>query len=182
MTHLTKRREQKRLSEARRIAKMTPAQRERRRAINRNWSRKRALSLSPEMKKIALGKQREIAKKSRDKRKRERTAEEHERMRQLSNKANRRFYAKFTREKKLAIYEKRRKKDLEELEQKAGRPKPTICELCESGGKLAFDHDHLTGAFRGWLCERCNLTLGQVGDSIEILSKMIAYLRLHGRL
>lgn len=42
---------------------------------------------------------------------------------------------------------------------------PQNCELCGAvSGKLKIDHDHITGAFRGWLCTRCNLGLGLLGD------------------
>jgi hypothetical protein len=46
--------------------------------------------------------------------------------------------------------------------------------------QLAIDHDHETGKVRGLLCSRCNLTLGQVGDSIELLESAIYYLRQGG--
>lgn len=38
------------------------------------------------------------------------------------------------------------------------------------------DHDHKTGKFRGVLCQRCNHALGLVGDSVELLKKLIKYL------
>src|SRR6188768_2686937 len=38
----------------------------------------------------------------------------------------------------------------------AGRPRPTVCELCGDEGKTVFDHCHQRGHFRGWLCDRCN--------------------------
>ena len=61
----------------------------------------------------------------------------------------------------------------------AGRPKPEACEICNRRpGKngLQFDHDHKSGRFRGWLCSRCNTTLGQVGEDISTLAAMIDYL------
>lgn len=63
------------------------------------------------------------------------------------------------------------------------RPQPTHCELDGrplEPGKIHLDHDHNTGAFRGWLCNRCNLALGHFGDSIVGLEKGIAYLRKYG--
>lgn len=65
-----------------------------------------------------------------------------------------------------------------------GRPRPIFCELCGSEGygrepKIVFDHCHVTGAPRGWLCDRCNKVLGLVKDSEELLDKMAAYLRRH---
>ena len=58
----------------------------------------------------------------------------------------------------------------------AGRPRPANCELCAEAAFTKFDHCHMTGKFRGWLCDRCNRTLGQVKDSRELLAKMIEYL------
>lgn len=62
-------------------------------------------------------------------------------------------------------------------EERAGRPKPEICEVCGSGGAIMFDHDHKTGQFRGWICRGCNTALGHTRDSIEVLSKLIIYLQ-----
>jgi hypothetical protein len=42
-----------------------------------------------------------------------------------------------------------------------------------------IDHDHVTDRTRGILCRRCNVVLGQVGDSVEILEASIAYLLRH---
>jgi hypothetical protein len=65
-------------------------------------------------------------------------------------------------------------------ERLAGRSAPSACEACgssaETGRALAFDHDHLTGEFRGWLCYGCNLALGCVNDDIERLDALIVYL------
>jgi hypothetical protein len=45
--------------------------------------------------------------------------------------------------------------------------------------RLAIDHDHETGAFRGLACQRCNLALGYVADDTSLLQKMIDYLTRH---
>jgi hypothetical protein len=63
------------------------------------------------------------------------------------------------------------------------RPMPELCELC--GGKpngyrnrvLFLDHDHLTGAFRGWLCNNCNMAIGLLKDNPELCEKVAQYLR-----
>lgn len=60
-----------------------------------------------------------------------------------------------------------------------GRPRPEICDIC--GGKhpkrpIMFDHCHQHGHFRGWICWRCNIVFGHVGDNADLLRKMIAYL------
>jgi hypothetical protein len=64
------------------------------------------------------------------------------------------------------------------VEARAGRPRPRSCELCgETPSRvLHMDHDHGTGAFRGWLCFRCNVVLGRVRDDAALLAKMIDYL------
>jgi hypothetical protein len=59
------------------------------------------------------------------------------------------------------------------------RPEPQLCECCgKLPGKTAMclDHCHSTGVFRGWLCGRCNRSIGQLGDSIEGLMKAVRYL------
>ena len=64
----------------------------------------------------------------------------------------------------------------------AGRP-PEACDICNvvgGFGVLHWDHDHVTGKFRGWLCNRCNTVLGRVRDSIELLQGMQEYLKKHG--
>lgn len=67
-------------------------------------------------------------------------------------------------------------KRLQQKEQLAGRPRPNKCELCNGSSQPEFDHCHVTGKFRGWLCGRCNRTLGFVNDSTELLKRMIQYL------
>lgn len=58
------------------------------------------------------------------------------------------------------------------------------CAICgvpeiECKARLCMDHDHQTGAFRGWLCARCNTLLGRVHDSVDILESAYNYLCLH---
>ena len=67
-------------------------------------------------------------------------------------------------------------------------PLPDVCDCCgrpnvgnkpktnASPRKLAWDHEHTSGEFRGWLCHSCNVTLGHVGDSVERLQQLIDYL------
>lgn len=38
------------------------------------------------------------------------------------------------------------------------------------------DHDHNTNTFRGWLCHKCNMALGNMNDSIQRLENAINYL------
>lgn len=71
----------------------------------------------------------------------------------------------------------RREARLAEL---AGRPRPMVCDICKGtgkrGGVIAFDHCHAHGHFRGWLCDRCNTTLGAAEDRPDLLRKMAEYL------
>lgn len=39
------------------------------------------------------------------------------------------------------------------------------------------DHDHETGLFRGWLCAKCNLGLGNLADDVQRLQRAIDYLQ-----
>lgn len=68
------------------------------------------------------------------------------------------------------------------VEARAATPRPERCDICGEQARTVFDHCHATGKFRGWLCERCNLTLGKVEDSTELLAKMISYLTHGGKL
>jgi hypothetical protein len=62
------------------------------------------------------------------------------------------------------------------------RPEPKQCECCgqaerRASRSLSLDHCHQTGAFRGWLCSKCNLAIGKLGDTIEALQKAVDYLK-----
>jgi len=63
----------------------------------------------------------------------------------------------------------------------ATRPCPAHCESCSreliNGKNIHLDHDHTTGKFRGWLCNRCNLGIGSLGDCMEGLESAISYLQ-----
>lgn len=57
------------------------------------------------------------------------------------------------------------------------------CKICLTPAvkgqqfSLRVDHCHKTGVVRGLLCNRCNVVLGFVGDNIDVLKKMIQYLK-----
>ena len=62
----------------------------------------------------------------------------------------------------------------------ATRPEPQICESCgnppRTGRVLHLDHCHKTGAFRGWLCVKCNAGIGMLGDDLSGVLRAVAYL------
>lgn|SRR4030066_2219535 len=47
----------------------------------------------------------------------------------------------------------------------------------QAPGYSVVDHNHLTGAVRGILCNACNVSLGGFNDSVEMLEKAIVYLK-----
>lgn len=80
-------------------------------------------------------------------------------------------------------------RDRNRLKAKYGMPPEgyhcPICELSESdvmglggskNGAWVIDHNHDTGGFRGWLCHRCNRTLGGFNDDPANLTRAICYL------
>ena len=71
--------------------------------------------------------------------------------------------------KRVWIYKKRYGTDVK-------LPENLVCSICGGKAKVAYDHSHSTGKFRGWLCIKCNTALGLVNDDVKILKKMIVYL------
>ena len=61
-------------------------------------------------------------------------------------------------------------------EKAAGRKTPKCCDVCHKIGKIHFDHDHKSGAFRGWLCQSCNWVIGHATDNPKLLRKLADYL------
>ena len=58
-------------------------------------------------------------------------------------------------------------------------PPPLVCECCgkaDTNAVLCLDHDHITGAFRGWLCKRCNSAIGLLGDTLYGVLCAVDYL------
>jgi len=56
------------------------------------------------------------------------------------------------------------------------------CAVCGDSlldKKKNIDHNHETGRIRGVLCTRCNLSLGNFKDSVEVLQRALDYLRFY---
>jgi len=56
-----------------------------------------------------------------------------------------------------------------------------VCAICREepavdGRAFHYDHDHITGEFRGLLCHNCNLGLGSFRDSKQLLDLAAVYL------
>tara|TARA_R100000734_G_C3276541_1_gene71222 strand:+ start:121 stop:516 length:396 start_codon:yes stop_codon:yes gene_type:complete len=58
-------------------------------------------------------------------------------------------------------------------------PMPEVCDCCGKPFKKTpcLDHCHETLEFRGWLCDRCNMALGCLGDTVESLERALKYLK-----
>lgn len=54
--------------------------------------------------------------------------------------------------------------------------RPDACERCGDAHKICADHDHDTGEFRGWLCTRCNSSIGFANDDPARLRDLADYL------
>jgi hypothetical protein len=54
------------------------------------------------------------------------------------------------------------------------------CKICESEfvteNEIRIDHNHNTNQVRGLLCHSCNVALGHMRDSVELLERAINYL------
>jgi hypothetical protein len=47
----------------------------------------------------------------------------------------------------------------------------------KKGRPWVMDHDHDSKTFRGWLCRKCNLGLGNFADDYELVLKAAGYLK-----
>ena len=58
-----------------------------------------------------------------------------------------------------------------------------VCPVCEKRtivgitANIVADHDHNTGKGRDWICDSCNTGIGRFKDDIEILERVIDYLK-----
>lgn len=58
------------------------------------------------------------------------------------------------------------------------------CAICKThqddlSKRLCIDHDHETGKIRGLLCHNCNTGIGNLRDSIALLTEATKYLIKH---
>ena len=61
---------------------------------------------------------------------------------------------------------------VEKLHRVHKQPSPgSRCECCGRIDRLFLNHCHTTGAYRGWLCGQCNLSLGLLGDLQKVCDK-----------
>ena len=65
-------------------------------------------------------------------------------------------------------------------------PEGTKCQCCPTlmtyglgMDGMCFDHDPNKGKFRGWICKRCNVGLGNAGDNDEGVMNFVRYLTLY---
>jgi len=72
---------------------------------------------------------------------------------------------------------------VKELKKKHPKPDPKTfqCPICERKGfswkmGATLDHDHKTGNFRGWICNKCNSALGFFEDDINYVRRSVNYL------
>ena len=86
------------------------------------------------------------------------------------------------------LFEKRKRLRLSKWINKDGTPftaeqhdlmMDLFCSTCgiHDPTKMCVDHCHKTNVVRGTLCRKCNLALGYVNDDIDILNKLIDYLK-----
>lgn len=65
---------------------------------------------------------------------------------------------------------------------KTAPEKPESCQCCGSDEhRLVLDHCYKTETFRGWICHRCNMSIGHLGDNTEGLENAILYLKRDGK-
>lgn len=70
-------------------------------------------------------------------------------------------------------------RELKQQEEKAGRPKPDVCDHCRKPGRIFYDHDHQTNQFRSWVCHQCNSSMGWVKDDSALLRRLADCIDAH---
>lgn len=55
---------------------------------------------------------------------------------------------------------------------------PEKCECCgKKATRMVLDHCHNSGQIRGWLCDYCNVAIGNLGDTLEGVMNAMKYLQ-----
>jgi hypothetical protein len=78
-------------------------------------------------------------------------------------------------------------KSAERAEFETNNPPPPLnvpfsCPICQKTftrqftNDVVLDHNHHTGAIRGWICRMCNNSMGMMEDDVEILKRAIKWL------
>jgi hypothetical protein len=86
-------------------------------------------------------------------------------------------------------------REMKEIKKNAPKPpKDHKCPIClrsekeltwgnytKTGKRIwVMDHDHTTKSFRGWLCQKCNFGLGNLGDDLNRCMRAAEYLKNNG--
>lgn len=71
----------------------------------------------------------------------------------------------------------RRNKLTRERREKARLARTKECPICKNIRPLTWDHCHVTGKERGWICSQCNVILGMAQDNVKTLENAIEYLK-----
>lgn len=78
-----------------------------------------------------------------------------------------------------------KKKNRDRSKARKNQTKPEAdycCPICDKPQDqmtkhgLVLDHDHVTGLFRGWICDKCNTGLERFNDDPEIMRRAAEYL------
>ena len=105
----------------------------------------------------------------------------------IKNKSNRNNYVSKNREKilrQVLDYSYKRKYGIS-LDHKNSmiQKQNGLCDICnkkmEGSNDFCVDHCHNTNEIRGILCRKCNLGIGHLDDSIDLLKSAIKYLKKH---
>lgn len=73
-------------------------------------------------------------------------------------------------------------KDKREWGKKKPSEEPFECPICHKRtiagvtSKVVLDHNHLTGAVRGWVCDSCNTGIGRFKDDVKLIKSAIKFL------
>lgn len=77
------------------------------------------------------------------------------------------------------VYQRARYRRNAGVENATAETRTGPCPICLSDGPLVCDHEHGPdgrGPIRGWICNQCNLGLGNLGDTRECIERALKYL------